>query len=43
MVEFDEAKDRIIEVLSNQKKQEAVTDYIQSLRDSATIEIVSEQ
>ena len=43
MVEFDEAKEQIISFLTGQKKQEAVADYIKSLRDSATIEIVSEQ
>ncbi len=37
-VDFDEAKEQIVAFLSNQKKQEAVADYIKSLRDSATIE-----
>ena len=37
-VTFDEAKDQIIGYLTNQKKQQAVQDYIKSLRDGATIE-----
>ena len=37
-VSFEEAKDRIVDFLTNQKKQQAVADYIKSLRDSATIE-----
>jgi peptidyl-prolyl cis-trans isomerase C len=41
-VSFDEAKDQIIAFLTAQKKQETVQNYIKSLRDSATIEIVSE-
>jgi len=40
-VSFDEAKDQIIAYLSNQKKQQAVQDYIKSLRDGATIEEIS--
>lgn len=40
-VSFDEAKEQIISVLTNQKKQAAVGEYIQGLRDSATIEIVT--
>jgi peptidyl-prolyl cis-trans isomerase C len=35
---FEESKDKLIDYLTNQKKQEAVLDYIASLRDSATIE-----
>jgi len=42
-IDFEEAKEQIIAFLSGQKKQEAVTDFIKSLRDSATIEVVSEQ
>jgi peptidyl-prolyl cis-trans isomerase C len=38
VVGFDEAKDSIIAYLSGQKKQQVVSDYIKSLRDSATIE-----
>ncbi|MBT8041834.1 MAG: peptidylprolyl isomerase [Pontiella sp.] len=38
MVDFDEAKEQIVAFLDNQKKQEAVGNYIKSLRDSATIE-----
>ncbi len=37
-VEFDEVKEQILSYLTNQKKQTAVTDYIASLRDGATIE-----
>lgn len=37
-VDFEEAKDQLIVYLTNQKKQQAVLDYIGSLRDSATIE-----
>ena len=43
VVDFEKAKERIIAFLTNQKKQEAVTAYIKSLRDSATIEVVSAQ
>jgi peptidyl-prolyl cis-trans isomerase C len=38
VISFDEAKDRIIEFLSGQKKQEAVKNYLKELRDEATIE-----
>ena len=38
MVDFEETKDKLIDYLTNQKKQQAVLDYIASLRDSATIE-----
>lgn len=37
-VAFEETKDKLIDYLTNQKKQQAVLDYIASLRDSATIE-----
>jgi peptidyl-prolyl cis-trans isomerase C len=37
-VAFEDTKDQLIEFLTNQKKQQAVLDYIASLRDSATIE-----
>ena len=43
VVAFDESKEQIVDFLSNQKKQEAVQAFIKSLRDSATIEVVSEQ
>jgi peptidyl-prolyl cis-trans isomerase C len=35
---FEDTKDQLIDYLTNQKKQQAVLDYIASLRDSATIE-----
>ncbi len=41
-VSFEDAKDQIITYLTGQKKQEAVTAYIKSLRDAATIEVVTE-
>lgn len=41
VVEFDEAKEQIKTFLSRQKKQQAVSDFIQSLRDSATIEEIA--
>ncbi len=37
-VAFDEAKEQIERFLTNQKRQQAVGDFIKSLRDSATIE-----
>jgi peptidyl-prolyl cis-trans isomerase C len=37
-VEFEEVKENLIEYLTGQQKQQAVGDYLQSLRDSATIE-----
>ncbi len=37
-VEFDEVKDQLISYLTGQNKQQAVSDYLASLRDSATIE-----
>ncbi|WP_372794021.1 peptidylprolyl isomerase [Pontiella sp.] len=40
-VSFEEAKEQIISYLSGQKKQQAVQDYIKSLRDSATIEEIA--
>lgn len=42
VVEFDEAKEQIIAFLSGEKKQEAVTEFLKGLRDSATIEMVTE-
>ncbi len=41
IVEFDESKEQITTFLTRQKKQEAVTNFIKSLRDSATIEMVA--
>ena len=41
VVDFDEAKEQIIIFLTGQKKQEIISDFIKSLRDSATIEVVS--
>jgi peptidyl-prolyl cis-trans isomerase C len=43
VVDFEEAKEQIMAFLTNQKKQEAVTEFIKSLRDSATIEVVAER
>jgi len=43
VVDFEESKEQIVGFLSNQKKQEAVAAYIKSLRDAATIEVVSER
>jgi peptidyl-prolyl cis-trans isomerase C len=43
VVDYEEAQVEIAVFVSNLKKQEAVTSYITSLHDSATIEIVSEQ
>lgn len=40
-VSFEESKEQIVMFLSGQKKQEAVTAFIKSLRDSATIEMVA--
>lgn len=40
-VSFEEAQESIQTFLTNQNKQKAVTDFIQKLRDSATIEVVS--
>jgi len=37
-VSFENVKERIVGFLTNQKKQQAVSDYVKSLRDSATIE-----
>lgn len=37
-MDFEETKDKLIDFLTNQKKQQAVLDYVASLRDSATIE-----
>ncbi len=41
VVDYDEAKEQILGFLSGQKKQQAVADYIKSLRDSATIEEIA--
>ncbi len=43
VVSFEESEEQIMAFLTGQKKQEAVTAFIKSLRDSATIEVVSEQ
>ncbi|RKX45498.1 MAG: hypothetical protein DRP64_04625 [Verrucomicrobia bacterium] len=43
VVDFEEAKEQIMGFLSSQKKQEAVATFIKSLRDSATIEMISAQ
>lgn len=40
-IAFDEAKEQIKTYLDGQKKQQAVGDYIKSLRDSATIEEIA--
>ena len=37
-VEFADVEEQLIEYLTGQNKQQAVGDYLQSLRDSATIE-----
>ena len=37
-MDFEDTKEKLIDYLTNQKKQQAVADYIASLRDSATIE-----
>jgi len=37
-VDFDEVKDQLIQYLTNQKKQKAVSAYLADLRNSATIE-----
>ena len=41
VVTFEEAKEELIAGLSQQKKQQAVADFIKSLRDSATIEEIA--
>ncbi|MEN7972634.1 MAG: peptidylprolyl isomerase [Verrucomicrobiota bacterium] len=41
VVSFEEAKEQLIGFLSNQKKQEAVAAFMQSLRDNATIEEIA--
>ena len=38
VVTFDESKDQIIGYLTTQKKQQAISDFVKGLRDSATIE-----
>ena len=40
-VSFEEAKEQIIAFLTGQKKQQAVQDYIKSLRESADIEEIA--
>jgi len=42
VVDFDEAKEQIEKYLTGQKKQEAVSAYMKTLRDNATIEVVTE-
>jgi peptidyl-prolyl cis-trans isomerase C len=37
-MDFEEAKGKLIDYLTNQNKQQVVMDYVASLRDSATIE-----
>lgn len=41
VVDYDESKEQIIGFLSGQKKQQAVEEFIKSLRDSATIEEIA--
>ena len=41
IVKFEEVKDKIIDVLTTQKKQETINAFIKSLRDNAKIELVS--
>jgi peptidyl-prolyl cis-trans isomerase C len=41
VVTYDEAKEQILGFLSGQKKQQAVQDYVKSLRDAATIEEIA--
>lgn len=41
VVEFEESKEQITTFLSGQKKQEVISAFIKSLRDSATIEMVT--
>ena len=43
VVSLEESKESILTFLSGQKKQQAIADFIKSLRDSATIELVSAQ
>ncbi|HEY5653576.1 MAG TPA: peptidylprolyl isomerase [Pontiella sp.] len=40
-VSFEDAKEKIVQFLDRQQKQKAVSDYLQSLRDSATIEEIA--
>lgn len=40
-IEFDEVKEQLTTYLSNQKKQQAVTDFLKSLRDGATIQEIA--
>jgi len=37
-MDFEDSKEQLINYLTNQKKQQAVVDYVDSLRNSATIE-----
>ena len=41
VISFEEAKERLLPMLTNQNKQSAVSDFIKGLRDSATIEMVA--
>ncbi len=43
VVPYEESKEQIMTFLTGQKKQEAVSAFIKSLRDSATIEVVTAQ
>lgn len=43
VVDFEEAKEQIMGFLTGRKKQEAVSAFLKSLRDSATIEVVTAQ
>ena len=40
-IDFQIAKDQIIEFLTNQSKQQVISSYIETLRDQATIEELS--
>jgi len=42
VVAFEEAKEQLLAYLTSQKKQQAVVDYVQSLRDGATIEEIAQ-
>jgi peptidyl-prolyl cis-trans isomerase C len=42
VVSFDEAKEQLLAHLSAQKKQQAIVDFVKSLRDSATIEEIAQ-
>ena len=43
VVPYEESKEQLMVFLTGQKKQEAVSAFIKSLRDSATIEVVTAQ